>query len=200
MPKTPNFELFRNSRAKRQSETQSRKKLASLVLFKPFKEFFQKTSFFTKNPSFERFENSWVILTFETHYKWNEPCLLILKNFKFFFMKTHPLPQKKTKILTALRNLKQFYALRRIVVRNYQFYQFWKRPRTFWEKPMNFSKKNPTFECLDVSQLKIPHETLFKKTRPCLATLKKFRFFLEKKTHLSSQENLNSERFCFENS
>ena len=150
------------------------------MLFKPFNEFFRKNHFFPKNPNFERFEISWVLLTFETHSIWNEPCIMILKNFNYFFLKTHPFSQNKRKYWQLWEILNKLTLWDVLWWELTKFIDFENGQGLSAEKPMNFSKKNPTFECLEVCQLKIPLETLFKKVRPCAATLKNFRFFLEK--------------------
>ena len=69
--------------------------------------------------------------------------------------------------------------------------------RTFWKKNCRFSQENPIFECYEESHPKTPLETLFKKlghVQPLWQNVGSFR-----KNHLCSKENLNSERFRFEN-
>ena len=107
---------------------------------------------------------------------------------------------KKTERLTALRILQQYYALRPIVVKTITKISDYQNFRgLFGRNIVGFLKKTRFLNAMRSLIQKDHLKHFLKKTRPRAAVLRERRFFLEK-NHLSSQENLSSERFRFESS
>ena len=106
---------------------------------------------------------------------------------------------KKNETLTALTIPKQYYALKPIVIKTFPNLVNFETFKYFWKEKYRFFQENPFFECYEGSQPKRTLETLLNKTKPRAAALRKLMSVFEK-NNLSSQKNLNSERFCFENS
>ena len=169
------------------------------MLFKFSRSLSKENTFFPENSFFLTFWHFFSNSSFWDAFYLKSALFNGFEKIQLLFHWNPSVFPKSTEILGVLRFLEQYYALRRIVLINYQFWQFWKASRTFLKKHIVFSKKNPIFEGVEESQTKFPLERLFEKNRPCVAALKKFRSFLEK-TQLFSQGILKSERFRFENS
>ena len=143
--------------------------MSNLVLLKSFKDFFEKN-------------------VFETPSTWNQPCLVILWTFIYFFIETHLFFQKKREIdrfdnSWAILRFETHCGKKITKLSDFPNFQGF-----FWGKIIGFFQENPFFQFFEVSQPKILFGKLFKKTRPCVEAF-------SKKTQISSQEHLNSERF-----
>ena len=107
---------------------------------------------------------------------------------------------KKTETLTALRIPQQYYALRPIVVKKTtKFIDFQNFRGLFGGKIFDFFKKTHFLNAMR-SLIQKDHLKHFLKKLGHVQPLWENVGFFRKKNHLSSKENLNSERFRFESS